>query len=182
MIFKCKNCGGNTVYEPGRGSMYCPHCESADSEETIQGGTLQQCVNCGAPLEMQEYTSAGRCEHCGSYIVFNERVEGVYEPHMLLPFRINKKAAAQALDREFSRRLRTFCRQKVWKVWKASMYLSGCMIIRHVMILPGKESKSGDGHPGIRSIPRLPIMRWYERWTWISIRFLWTLPMRWRMV
>ena len=107
MIFKCKNCGGNTVYEPGRGSMYCPHCESEDSEETIQGGTLMQCVNCGAPLTIQEYTSASKCEHCGCYIVFNERIEGVYEPHMLLPFRINKKAAAQALDSEFSRRLFT---------------------------------------------------------------------------
>ena len=66
-----------------------------------------QCVNCGAPLTIQEYTSASKCEHCGCYIVFNERIEGVYEPHMLLPFRINKKAAAQALDSEFSRRLFT---------------------------------------------------------------------------
>lgn len=107
MIFKCKNCGGNVVYEPGRGRMYCPHCESEDSEEKIQGGTLAQCVNCGAPLEVQDYTSASRCGHCGSYIVFNERVEGVYEPHLLLPFYINKKAAVEALHREFSRRLFT---------------------------------------------------------------------------
>lgn len=107
MIFKCKNCGGNVVYEPGSGRMYCPHCESEDSEEKIQGGNLAQCVNCGAPLEIQDYTSAARCEHCGCYIVFNERVEGVYEPHMMLPFRISKKAAVQALDKEFSRRLFT---------------------------------------------------------------------------
>lgn len=107
MIFKCKNCGGNVVYEPGRGRMYCPHCESEDSEEKIRGGTLTQCVNCGAPLTVQDYTSASRCEHCGCYIVFHERVEGVYEPHMLLPFRVSRKAAEQALDREFSRRLFT---------------------------------------------------------------------------
>ena len=104
MIFKCKNCGGNVVYEPSRGKMYCPHCESIDSEDTIQGGTLTQCVNCGAPVNVQNYTSASRCEHCGSYIVFNERVEGVYEPHMLLPFRVNKDSAVAAMDKEFGKR------------------------------------------------------------------------------
>ena len=107
MIFKCKNCGGNVVYEPSRGRMYCPHCESEDSEETIQGGSLTQCVNCGAPVNVQQYTSASRCEHCGSYIVFNERVEGDYAPHMFLPFRINKDHAAAMMEKEFKRRMFT---------------------------------------------------------------------------
>lgn len=107
MIFKCKNCGGNVIYEPGRGGMYCPHCEGEDREERIEGGTLIQCVNCGAPLQVGNYTSAGRCGHCGCYIVFHERVEGGYEPHRMLPFRVSRKAAEQALDKEFSRRLFT---------------------------------------------------------------------------
>lgn len=107
MLFKCRNCGGNAVYEPGRGKMYCPHCESEDSEDTIQGGSLTQCVNCGAPMEVPAYASASRCEHCGSYIVFNERVEGVYEPHLILPFYINKEKAVAAMEAEFTRRLFT---------------------------------------------------------------------------
>ena len=107
MIFKCKNCGGNVVYEPSRGKMYCPHCESLDSEDTIQDGSLTQCAGCGAPVEVQTYTSASRCEHCGSYIVFNERVEGVYKPHMLLPFRVNKEGAVAAMEKEFGRRVFT---------------------------------------------------------------------------
>lgn len=107
MIFKCKNCGGNVVYEPSRGKMYCPHCESEDSEDTIQGGSLTQCVNCGAPVTVQSYTSASRCEHCGSYIVFNERVEGVYEPHLLLPFYVNKESAVAAMEKEFGKRVFT---------------------------------------------------------------------------
>lgn len=107
MLFKCKNCGGNVVYEPYRGRMHCPHCEGEDSEDTIQGGSLKQCVNCGAPIEVSEYASASRCEHCGCYIVFNERVEGVYEPHMILPFRISKTNAVLAMEAEFERRLFT---------------------------------------------------------------------------
>ena len=104
MIFKCKNCGGNVVYDPARGKMYCPHCESEDSQDAVSGGSLTQCVNCGAPIEVQEYTSACRCEHCGSYIVFDERVEGVYEPRMMLPFRIGREQAVAILDKEFGRR------------------------------------------------------------------------------
>lgn len=95
------------MYEPSRGKMYCPHCESEDSEDTIQGGSLTQCVNCGAPVEIREYTSASRCEHCGSYIVFNERVEGDYEPHMILPFCINKDHAAAQMEKEFKKRVFT---------------------------------------------------------------------------
>lgn len=107
MIFKCKNCGGNVVFEPGRGRMYCPHCESEDSQDTVQGGSLTQCVNCGAPIEIQDYTSASRCDHCSCYIVFNERVEGNYEPHMILPFRVNKDNAVAIMEKEFGKRIFT---------------------------------------------------------------------------
>ena len=52
MIFKCKNCGGNAVYEPGRKMMYCPHCESLDSEDIVPDNTMTECVNCGAPINI----------------------------------------------------------------------------------------------------------------------------------
>lgn len=107
MLFKCKNCGSNVVYEPGRARMYCPHCEGEDSEDIVRGGSLTQCVNCGAPIEVQSYTSSSRCEHCGCYLIFDERVEGVYEPHIILPFRVNKELAVGAMEAEFNRRLFT---------------------------------------------------------------------------
>ena len=37
MIFKCKNCGGNVVYSTERKKMFCPFCESEDSEERQDG-------------------------------------------------------------------------------------------------------------------------------------------------
>lgn len=104
MIFKCKNCGGNTVYEPERKGMYCPHCESLDSEVMQPGGSVTQCANCGAPINISPYTSSGRCEHCGSYIVFNERVEGEYEPQLILPFKVSKDAAVEMLHKEFKKK------------------------------------------------------------------------------
>ena len=107
MLFKCKNCGGNVVYEPNKGVMCCPHCEGRDSEERIDNSSMTQCVNCGAPIEVKDYTSACRCEHCGSYLILNERVEGVYEPHLILPFCVCKEAAIGSLEWEFSNRLFT---------------------------------------------------------------------------
>lgn len=107
MLFKCKNCGGNVVFDPDRETMYCPHCEGEESQDVLQGGSLTQCVNCGAPLQVGEYTSASKCEHCGSYLVFNERVEGVYEPHLVLPFKVSRKKAVEAMNKEFGKRVFT---------------------------------------------------------------------------
>ena len=104
MIFKCKNCGGSTVYEPGRKSMYCPHCEGINREDIIHEGSLTQCGNCGAPITTGQYTSADRCVHCGTPIVFDERVEGRFRPNLILPFKINKDTAVEALNKEFKKR------------------------------------------------------------------------------
>ncbi len=107
MIFKCKNCGSNSVYDPERGTMYCPHCESVDSQEKIDGVSLTQCGNCGAPMEVPEFTSAMKCENCGSYHVFEERISGELTPHLILPFKISKEKAVQILKKEFGRRIFT---------------------------------------------------------------------------
>lgn len=104
MIFKCVNCGGSAVYEPGRKKMYCPHCEGIDSEQCIREGSVTQCGNCGAPIMTGQYTSSDRCAHCGSCIVFDERIEGRYRPDLILPFKINKDMAVEALNKEFNKR------------------------------------------------------------------------------
>ena len=62
MIFKCKNCGGNSLYNPEKKMMQCPHCESEDSQEKLAGVGLTQCGNCGAPMNVPDYASAMKCE------------------------------------------------------------------------------------------------------------------------
>ena len=107
MIYKCRNCGGNSVYNPVTGSMYCPHCESEESQEKIAGVGLMQCGNCGAPLEAGEHTSAMKCPNCGSYHIFEERIEGEYTPHLVLPFKVSKEQAVAAIKAEFKKRFFT---------------------------------------------------------------------------
>lgn len=108
MIFKCKNCGGNSVYHPEKKRMWCPHCESEDSQERVDTGGIDSCSNCGAPLEgVNEFTSALKCGHCGSYLILKERVEGKNKAELILPFAITKEKAVERLKEEFARRLFT---------------------------------------------------------------------------
>ena len=48
MIFKCKNCGGNVVYDPAKEKMLCPYCDGEDSQEVSDARQgLAVCSNCG---------------------------------------------------------------------------------------------------------------------------------------
>ena len=90
MIYKCRNCGANAVYSPEKGTMYCPYCDSQDSEELAPGGGMAVCMNCGGELKPGDYMSAVKCEHCGTYVIFEERTEGCYKPHVILPFKLGE--------------------------------------------------------------------------------------------
>lgn len=104
MIYQCKNCGGNVVYHPDKKKMYCPHCDSLDSEEEVKSSVLTECAACGAPMEISSYTSACKCAHCGSFTILEERVEGEFTPHLILPFQISKEKAVKLLEKEFQSR------------------------------------------------------------------------------
>ncbi len=105
MIFKCKNCGGNVVYSPERHKMFCPFCESEDSQEVqrSEGGEITICPDCGGEIPVQEHTSATQCPYCNNYLIFDERVEGEYLPKMLIPFQLGKETCKQALRDKFKK-------------------------------------------------------------------------------
>ena len=109
MIYKCKNCGGNAIYNPESGKMHCPFCDSDDSEEVVTGTSLGMCPSCGAQIELEakekSFLSACKCEHCGNYMIFDERVEGIYEPHLIVPFKIGKNQVKEILKQEFAKKV-----------------------------------------------------------------------------
>lgn len=104
MIFRCKSCGGNIVYNADKHTMCCPHCESLDSEELVPDGTLDVCTNCGAPIVVKEHTSATKCPSCGTYLILTERVTGQFQPEIIIPFKIGKESAREILRDEFGKR------------------------------------------------------------------------------
>ncbi len=105
MIFKCRNCGGNVVYDPELGRMRCPYCDGADTQEREAGDGQPVCKNCGAPLEAGEFASAVKCAYCGQYMILDERIRDAYLPRFILPFRIGKKEASERLQGEFKNRI-----------------------------------------------------------------------------
>ncbi|MBP9995976.1 MAG: hypothetical protein KBT19_01715 [Lachnospiraceae bacterium] len=110
MFYKCKNCGGNIVYDPEKGTMCCPHCEGLDSEEKKPGGEdMMRCANCGAPLDevIKKHTSATKCPNCGTYTIVDERIAGDLEPHRILPFKVSREKAGKLIKAEFEKRIFT---------------------------------------------------------------------------
>lgn len=125
MLFRCKNCGGNVIYSPEKGDMFCPHCDGIDSGEKEVSEEKDICVNCGAPLEMKEYNSTCKCEYCESYIIIDERVRGEYELELVLPFQIGMEQAVEMMKKEFRKRIftpGTFLKESTLKEMKG-MYV-----------------------------------------------------------
>lgn len=106
MIFKCKNCGGNTIYSPEHKGMFCPFCDSEGSQErTDEGSELKICPNCGGELKVEEHTSATQCPYCEHYIILNERVEGAYAPVKMIPFQYSKEMVKKLMRDNFGKKL-----------------------------------------------------------------------------
>lgn len=105
MIFKCKNCEGNVVYSPEKHGMFCPFCDSEGSEERkdFAEGELQICPNCGGEVPVKEHTSATQCPYCDNYLIFNERVEGEYEPDLVIPFQLGKEKCKELIREKFKK-------------------------------------------------------------------------------
>ena len=106
MIFKCKNCGGNSIYSPEHQKMFCPFCDSMDSQERKdEAGEIGVCPNCGGELNVQEHTSAIQCPYCEHYIILNERVEGEYAPIRMIPFKLSKDMVKKLMKENFGRKI-----------------------------------------------------------------------------
>lgn len=105
MIYKCKNCDGNMVYKIEEQRMFCPYCNSLDTEQIVTDEDMYTCVCCGAPITVGEYESAGKCKSCSQYVIFDERIEGEYKPKQILPFKVSKAAAKTLIRREYEKKL-----------------------------------------------------------------------------
>lgn len=105
MIYKCKNCDGNMVYNVEEKRMYCPYCSSMDTEHIIYGKNMRICDCCGAEIPIGQYDSAGKCLACSQYVIFDERVSGEYKPNRILPFKVGKEMAKTLIRMEYEKKL-----------------------------------------------------------------------------
>lgn len=125
--YKCPCCGGAIAFDSNIQKMKCPFCEtefdmetlagydadlqndSADNMqwETVAGGEWQEgeadglrtyiCKSCGGEIVGDATTAATSCPFCDNPIVMMGQFSGSLKPDLVIPFKLDKKAAKEKL-------------------------------------------------------------------------------------
>jgi len=105
--------------------MKCPYCDTEFDVETIRGQaeeTTQEdtswqqeqqrwqegevsayvCQSCGGELITDANTAATACPYCGNPVVLAHNVSGQLKPDCIIPFKLDKEAAVEALKKHLS--------------------------------------------------------------------------------
>jgi len=129
--FECPCCGGAVEFSSASQNMKCPYCdtefdvdafktytEESTSEkeddmtweervenEWQEGETDGMCVyicqSCGGEIIGDENLGAMTCPYCDNNIVVKEKFEGALRPDYVIPFKLDKRAAKEALKKHF---------------------------------------------------------------------------------
>lgn len=125
--YKCPCCGGAIEFDPSIQKMKCPFCDTEFETETLRaydddlkgvgeddmrwdrpaGGSWQEdedsslasyvCSSCGGEIICDVNTSASSCPYCGNPVVMTGNLKGELKPDLIIPFKLDKKAAREAL-------------------------------------------------------------------------------------
>ncbi len=120
---KCPCCGGAVEFNAGTQNLKCPYCDtefdidalnntadiSVDDEEKIdwasdnaqwQNGetdnmVVYTCNSCGGEIVTDATTGATTCPYCGNPTVMSGHFSGDLKPDLVIPFKLDKKAAKE---------------------------------------------------------------------------------------
>ena len=65
-------------------------------EGETDGMNVYTCKSCGGEIVSDENTGATSCPYCGNPVILTERFRGALRPYMVIPFKLDKKAAKEA--------------------------------------------------------------------------------------
>ena len=126
--YQCPACGGPLRYDGAKALLVCDHCDSefavADiearyaskqqaAEEKAQKATASAsgdasglgsayvCSSCGAELVCDASTAVSECPYCGNPVVAADRLAGDFQPQLVIPFKLDHKAAKEALAKHY---------------------------------------------------------------------------------
>jgi DNA-directed RNA polymerase subunit RPC12/RpoP len=130
--FKCPCCDGAIEFDSSSQKMKCPYCDTefdvadlqayADSlngaiednmqwnamaggewqDDETEGMRVYSCNTCGGEIVADETTGATECPFCGNPVVMKEHFAGALKPDLVIPFKLDKKAAMEALKKHYS--------------------------------------------------------------------------------
>ena len=129
--FKCPNCDGAIEFDSTSQMMKCPYCDAEfevealkayDEElknqpqenmtwDTAAGGEWQEgeaenlriytCNTCGGEVVADDTTGASACPFCGNPVIMTGQFAGSLKPDLVIPFKVDKKAAMAALQNHY---------------------------------------------------------------------------------
>ena len=125
--YKCPCCGGAIAFDSESQKMKCPYCDTEFEPEALKGydaelqgdqaddmkwetstGTEWQegeseglrtyiCKSCGGEIVGDENMAATSCPFCGNPVVMMGQFAGALRPDVVIPFKLDKKAAEEGL-------------------------------------------------------------------------------------
>ncbi len=129
--YKCPCCDGAIEFDTQSQKMACPYCGTEFEMETLMaydqelntatadnmnwdvaaGGTWQEgetdglrvysCNSCGGEIVGDETLGATSCPFCGNPVVMMGQFAGDLKPDYVIPFKLDKKAAKEALKKHY---------------------------------------------------------------------------------
>ena len=128
--FKCPNCDGAIEFNSGAQKMKCPYCDSEFEIESLlayeaelnnqpqedmswdttgnewqegeaDGLRVYSCNSCGGEIVTDATTGATECPYCGNPVIMTGQFAGTLRPDLVIPFKLDKKAAMAALQNHY---------------------------------------------------------------------------------
>lgn len=127
--YKCPNCGGSIEFDSQTQKMKCPYCDSEFyvealksmdnrlnetepdafnwdensnsqwDEDEAQHMCVFVCKSCGGEIVVDENTAATSCPYCDNPVVLAGRLSQTLKPDFVIPFKLDKNAAKDALQK-----------------------------------------------------------------------------------
>ena len=110
---RCPGCGAEFQMEDLR--AYAAHMAEKREDnmnwDTEAGGAWQEgeadglriysCTQCGGEIVADEATGATACPYCGNPVVLTGHFAGLLKPDLVIPFKVDKNAAIEALQNHY---------------------------------------------------------------------------------
>lgn len=130
--YKCPCCGGAVEFDTAQQNLKCPYCDTVFDISALQtysndikqdgkddlnwqkpggdnwqpgetdGMRVYACNSCGGEILCDETTAAASCPYCGNPVVFKGQLSGELKPDFIIPFKLDKEAAKNALKQHLS--------------------------------------------------------------------------------
>ncbi len=129
--YKCPCCDGAIEFDVSSQNMKCPYCDTEFEPETLEaydnelknepenkmdwdasagaewqegetdGMRIYVCKTCGGEIVADETTAATSCPFCGNPVIMMGQFSGSLKPDYVIPFKLDKKAAIEALKKHY---------------------------------------------------------------------------------